>query len=317
MVDYTPASAVAAGDVVVLNSILPLIAPVAIAANAKGTLAAEGIWKVPQKAEVFTAGDAVYWDADGDPYGGTAGSGAATATASAGPLMGRCVETTTATDTYVKVKLTASRGSTTVAGSVTADDITGSDTSLTITGKQGTAEAAGGTLTLAAGAGGATTGAGGAASLAGGAATANNCAGGALSLDGGNGHGTGADGAITIGTNNAASITLGKMPRVPVNSNVAVGGTAIGNANAVLEGLTIVTGADDTAAVILPTAVAGMEVEIISTAAGKNLIVFPAVGAAINALGANNAFNSATDAPHLKFRATSATQWYCMSDTAG
>jgi hypothetical protein len=60
-----------------------------------------------------------------------------------------------------------------------------------------------------------------------------------------------------------------------------------------------------------------MEVEIISTTAGKNLIVFPQVGSTINNLGANNAFNSATDAPHLKFRATSATQWYCMADVAG
>ncbi len=110
---------------------------------------------------------------------------------------------------------------------------------------------------------------------------------------------------------------VAQQKRVTVNANVAVGGTAIGNANAVYEGVTIVTGADDTAAVILPVAAIGMKVQLVNTTAGKNLIVFPQVGSAINALGANNAFNSASDAPHLTFIATSATQWYTFSDEVG
>jgi hypothetical protein len=122
--------------------------------------------------------------------------------------------------------------------------------------------------------------------------------------------GTGA--GITIGGTNATSITLGKMPRIPVPAAVAVGGTAIGNANAVSEGFQIVTGADDTAAVILPTAVAGAQVIIKSTTAAKNLIVFPQVGATINNVGANNAYNMVADEGCSWFIAKNSTQWYTL-----
>lgn len=430
-INYTPGSAVAAGAVVVLGS-TPLIATQAIAANELGTLSAEGVFDIPQAAETIHAGDSVYWDDNGSPYGGTASSGCATETATSNYLLGIAEKDSANTDTYVRVRLTSATRTATIAGAVTADSITGSSTSLPIVGAAGSAAVgkpvsvtggagatgyaggaaslvggagatsgdggavsvtggtagvtgAGGALTMAAGAGGTTSGAAGVASLAGGAAAsaAGNVAGGAvsvtggvgkgnlaggaaslvggvagltgaggavavtggagggtsgtggavaiaggagsnatasggaLSLDGGAPYSSGTAGAITIGTNNAASITLGKMPRVPVNSAVTVGGNVIANANAVLEGLQIVTGADDTAAVKLPVAVAGMEVEIISTTAGKNLVVFPQVNSAINNLGANTAFNSATDAPHLKFRATSSTQWYCLADVAG
>lgn len=52
-IDYTPGSAVNAGDVVVLGSI-PFIAPLDIAANALGALATEGVFKVPKKTEAFS-----------------------------------------------------------------------------------------------------------------------------------------------------------------------------------------------------------------------------------------------------------------------
>jgi len=104
-IDYTPGSAVAAGDVIVMDNLIG-IATSPIAANTVGSLAVEGIFDVPKKQEAFnTLGAPVYWDADGDPYGGTAGSGAATATSTAGPLMGFVVETAGATDTTVRVLL--------------------------------------------------------------------------------------------------------------------------------------------------------------------------------------------------------------------
>jgi hypothetical protein len=68
---------------------------------------------------------------------------------------------------------------------------------------------------------------------------------------------------------------------------------------------------------LLPVAAIGMEVRLISTTASKNLEVFPQVNSSINNLGANVAYNSAQDAPNLIFQATSATQWYVMSDLAG
>jgi predicted RecA/RadA family phage recombinase len=46
LLDYTPASAVAAGDVVVIGSLVG-VAPRAIAANAVGALAVEGVFEIP------------------------------------------------------------------------------------------------------------------------------------------------------------------------------------------------------------------------------------------------------------------------------
>ena len=65
VIDYTPSgAAVVAGDVVVIGS-RPLIAPSAIADGVKGVLATTGVWKVPQKAEAQTAGNAVHVDLAG------------------------------------------------------------------------------------------------------------------------------------------------------------------------------------------------------------------------------------------------------------
>jgi predicted RecA/RadA family phage recombinase len=339
-IDYTPVSAVVAGAVVVVGS-HPLIATNAIAAAALGALTCKGVAKVPQKAEVFTAGDAVYWDVDGTPVTGDATSGAATGTASAGYLMGWATKTTEATDTYVEVDLRGITSVATIGGAVTATDLEAEDASLGIngidaaqggaivatggtsstTGNAGGAVSlvggtpgatgAGGAASVTGGIGGATSGNGGAVSLVGGAATNGNGNGGAVTINGGAKNGSGTDGAIVIGST-AASITFGKMPRIPVPAAVAVGGTAIGNANAVGEGFQVVTGADDTAAVILPTAVAGAQVIIKSTTAAKNLIVFPAVGAQINNVGANNAYNMVADEGCSMFIAYNATQWYTL-----
>jgi len=205
-------------------------------------------------------------------------------------------------------------GAATVTGGAGKGNLAGG--AVSATGGAGGATGAGGAASVTGGAGGATSGTGGAVTIAGGAGTNGNADGGAVTINGGAKNGSGADGAITIGST-AASLTLGKMPRLPINSNVAVGGTGIGNANAVSEGITRVTGADDTAAVILPVAAAGMQVLLISTTASKNLAVFPQVNSIINNLGANNVFTSVTDAPHLWFVAVSATQWYCFADVAG
>jgi hypothetical protein len=106
--------------------------------------------------------------------------------------------------------------------------------------------------------------------------------------------------------------TFAKMFRIPVNASVAVGGTAQANANAVSEGFTVVTGADDTAAVKLPTAVAGACVLIKSSTASKNLIVFPGDSDAINALSANASYNFTSDAGMGLFVACDATTWYTL-----
>lgn len=76
MIDYTPASAVTGGDVVVLNGIVG-VAPVDIAANTLGALTVEGHQKMPKTTAAWVAGLPVHWNPTGDPDNGTAGSGAA------------------------------------------------------------------------------------------------------------------------------------------------------------------------------------------------------------------------------------------------
>lgn len=257
-IDYTPGSDVTAGDVVVIGSI-PTIARTDITSGRKGALSLEGAYDVPQVSGGFTAGDSVYWDPTGNPVGGTAGSGAATSTSSGTYLMGFAIATSGASDTFVRVKLRSVKGTATVAGSITADAIAGSDSSLGIAGQaaaQGGAIAmvggtsstsgnAGGAITLVGGtpgatgiggavtitgaAGGATSGAGGACSRTGGAGTAGNAAGGAISDVGGAGQGSAAGGAWSA-TGGAGGLT-GAGGAITITSGA--GGATSGVAGAV------------------------------------------------------------------------------------
>jgi len=86
-IDYTPDADVTAGDVVVLGG-LAAIAKLDIAADALGALAVTGVFDVVHAADEIDPGAAIYWDADGDPVGGTAGTGAATATSTDNTFMG-------------------------------------------------------------------------------------------------------------------------------------------------------------------------------------------------------------------------------------
>lgn len=103
--------------------------------------------------------------------------------------------------------------------------------------------------------------------------------------------------------------TFGSMFRIPYNGSVAAAGSVQGDAAALSEGLSVVTGANGTVGVILPTAVAGAIVVIKGTTAGV-LKVWPATGAQINAVGANTAMSFASGAVPAILIATSSTQWY-------
>lgn len=104
--------------------------------------------------------------------------------------------------------------------------------------------------------------------------------------------------------------TFSSMPRIPT-ATVAVGGTAQGNANAVGEGFTTVTGADDTAAVVLPAAVGGQVVILKSTTASKILKVFPASSDKINAGAADAVYNMAALTACM-FVSYDAEYWYTL-----
>lgn len=104
--DYTPVAAVAAGQVVIQNGMFAF-ANVPIAAAAKGALATAGgrIVALVKENGAMSVGNAIYWAAAGNPQGGTAGTGAATTTATGNTYAGRCVAAAGANDEFVLVQL--------------------------------------------------------------------------------------------------------------------------------------------------------------------------------------------------------------------
>ena len=239
-IDYTPTNAVIAGQVVELGTI-PLVAPVAIPAGVLGALSCDGVFDVPKTSDAFTAGDTVYWDNDGTPVTGEAGSGAADS--STGNLMGVAVASATAEASYVRVRLHSIKR---VATSVTDDPITttgitGSDASLGIVGIAGAKGSAGGAVAIAGGEGD-TNKAGGAASLTGGAGKGTG-AGGASSVVGGAGGATGAGGAIAI-TGGAGGSTSGNGGAITIAGGAGTAGNGNGGAVNITGGALNGTGAN-------------------------------------------------------------------------
>lgn len=124
-IDYTPAAAVTAGDVVV-NLETVGIATNDIAANVLGSLDVVGTFKVPKVTGAIAKDAKVYWGAASDPVSGTAGTGAAAATG-VGPYMGTAAAAALSGDAYVIVRLGVPSkdevpgASTAAAGSTTSD----------------------------------------------------------------------------------------------------------------------------------------------------------------------------------------------------
>lgn len=205
-IDYTPAAAVTGGDVVVLNGIVG-VAIADIAANDKGSLAVEGIFKLPKTTAAVVRGLPIHWDPTGSPDNGTASSGAANQLG-VGTYAGVCVEASASGDDYAIVDL------------------------------------------------------------------------------------------------NAPSNLLAV-------SAVTAAGSAIGDAAQLSQGLNVVTGADGTKGVILPTAVPGMMVYVKGVTAGV-LKIYPKTSSVINALSASAAISLTTGATPAIFVASSATQWYTI-----
>jgi predicted RecA/RadA family phage recombinase len=100
-IDFTPVTAVAAGDVVVQGTLVG-VARTALAAGRSGSLAVRGLFDVVKGATTFAAGAAVYWNPSGLPLGGTAANGAAVPT-STSVLLGYAVRAASAIDRTVRV----------------------------------------------------------------------------------------------------------------------------------------------------------------------------------------------------------------------
>ena len=98
-IDHTPSSAVSAGDVVVQTSLVG-VAHADIAASAQGALQVAGVVDMVKITGAVAAGVAVFWDATGDPVGGTSGTGAMTATSSGNTFIGFMVSASLSGDEF-------------------------------------------------------------------------------------------------------------------------------------------------------------------------------------------------------------------------
>ncbi len=135
-VDHTPGSAVAAGDVVITNGLFQF-ATQPIVASALGTLRKQSNSLLVRGVKIngaVSVGNLLYWDANGDPEGGTSGTGALTTTATGNTVTGVCVKAAAAGDETVDFDMDISK--LTVGGleNAIADPGTGNPIPVTQTG---------------------------------------------------------------------------------------------------------------------------------------------------------------------------------------
>lgn len=100
LIDYTPASAVSAGDVVVQGELVG-VANIDIPANTLGALAVTGVIDFPKASGggvTFSAGDFAYWDDTNDLAVATDGAGA-------NKLIGKAVLDAADADASVRVRM--------------------------------------------------------------------------------------------------------------------------------------------------------------------------------------------------------------------
>lgn len=95
-IDYTPTSAVAAGDVVVQGDLIG-VAKRPIAANEPGSLEVDGVFDFAKATDVaYTVGTILYWDDTNNIV---------TATASGNKQLGKVIRAAATTDPTVRVRL--------------------------------------------------------------------------------------------------------------------------------------------------------------------------------------------------------------------
>lgn len=101
-IDYTPNAAKSAGDVVVQNGLVGVV-PTDLAADELGAVETFGVWSFVKATGAVNVGNAVYWDEDGDPVNGTAGTGAITTTSAGNHFVGYATESVLSGAERVKV----------------------------------------------------------------------------------------------------------------------------------------------------------------------------------------------------------------------
>ena len=105
MIDYTPGAAVGAGTVVIQGGLVGITnLDIPAGTNQLGALAVTGVFDVVKEQVAIPAGADVWWRPTGDPYGGTADSGAASPVGGS-VYLGKAVQAAASTDATVRVRL--------------------------------------------------------------------------------------------------------------------------------------------------------------------------------------------------------------------
>ncbi len=92
-IDFTASGDQKAGIVIVSGTRLVGIVADAVLDGELGGLDLMGLWEVPKVTGTINKGSALYWDDNGDPLNGDAGTGAFTTSSGAGPFAGWAAET--------------------------------------------------------------------------------------------------------------------------------------------------------------------------------------------------------------------------------
>jgi predicted RecA/RadA family phage recombinase len=95
-IDYTPAAAVAVGDVIVQGDLVGVVTR-NLAANELGSLVVEGVYDFNKATNVaYTVGTILYWDDTNNIV---------TATATSNKTIGKVIRAAATTDTTVRMRL--------------------------------------------------------------------------------------------------------------------------------------------------------------------------------------------------------------------
>ena len=100
----TSGKLIPSGQAVVIGDKMT-VATVDIPDGESGACAVNRVWALPKTAASLDQGKKVYWDADGDPKDGTAGSGALTAVSTDNTYAGYVYEAAKTDDPTVEIKL--------------------------------------------------------------------------------------------------------------------------------------------------------------------------------------------------------------------
>lgn len=104
VLDYVTTTDRVAGEVVVINGFAGIV-ECAVAAGEKAALDSSQMWDVPKITGAIADRAPVYWDADGSPVSGTAGSGGADDSSDSGAnaFLGWAVGAAASGDEFVRV----------------------------------------------------------------------------------------------------------------------------------------------------------------------------------------------------------------------